>query len=376
MKVFVYTKGKVFDPNQKVEHPEGMIELLDGNVIEGYPLKEEQKGENNEFALDTTGEYLQIRRRKTIPKQRDEAEAKRKKDKEVEKLFLQNAFFLWVHSEEILSDSRMFLTPIPVVNGLAYTGTSGFRNTTLGVYIEWWLTCMASRVINEDGSYELVWFLSGSPLSGANCSSAVNEKGETRTTPLNPFRDAWQPFVAVNRRYDRCKEKYQAYTLEEVLNILRSKPENEEECQLFLLKRRVECLHHLLDKKKGQLHRLSDEQSSLWNKFCRLMVMHNYKKVKKFYDDYLEQEHICEERIKEQNQRRRDAIARKDEYNATDFQNVMMSVKHAKSELRDNLKKFQKEGLHEVFPEDDVPYWKMEKLVNEMESEKVTEAET
>lgn len=27
-----------------------------------------------------------------------------------------------------------------VTNNLAYTGTSGFRNATLGVYVEWWLS--------------------------------------------------------------------------------------------------------------------------------------------------------------------------------------------------------------------------------------------
>ncbi len=369
MGVFVNAEGRVFDLNQKAEHPEGKIELLDGSVIEGYPLEQEQEEVNNEFALDTTGEYLQLHRQKTVPEQREEAAARRKRREEVEELFLKNAFYLWAHSEEILSDSRMFLTPIPVQSGLAYTGRSGFNNPTLGVYIEWWLTCTASRVMKEDGSYELVWFLSGSPLSGANCSSAVNEKGETRTTPLSAFRDAWQSFVAVNIRYDRCKEKYRAYTLEEVLDILRSRPENEEQCQLFLLKRKVECLHHLLDKRKGELHRLSGEHGSLWNKFCRLMVMHNYKKVKKFYDDYHEQERICEERVKEQSQRRRDAIARKDEYSTTDFQNVMTSVKQQKIKLREELRKFKEEGLHEVFPADDVPYWKMEKIVSEIESE-------
>ncbi len=387
MGVFVNAEGRVFDLNQKAEHPEGKIELLDGSVIDGYPLEQKKEEVDNEFALDTTGEYLQLHRHKTVPEQREEAAARRKRREEVEELFLKNAFYLWAHSEDILSDSRMFLTPIPVQSGLAYTGTSGFNNPTLGVYIEWWLTCMSSRVIKEDGSYELVWFLSGSPLSGANCSSAVNEKGETRTTPLSPFRDAWQPFVAVNRRYDRCKEKYQAYTLEEVLDILHGRPENEkecqlfqlrrkEECQLFLLRRRVECLHHLLDKKKGELHRLSGEHGSLWNKFCRLMVMHNYKKVKKFYDDYHEQERICEERVREQSQRRREAIARKDEYSATDFQNVMTSVKQQKSKLREDLRKFKEDGLHEVFPDDDVPYWKMEKIVSEIESEVKEESDS
>jgi len=32
----------------------------------------------------------------------------------------------------------MFLCPIYMQSGLAYTGSSGFEKPTLGIYIEWW----------------------------------------------------------------------------------------------------------------------------------------------------------------------------------------------------------------------------------------------
>ena len=57
------------------------------------------------------------------------------------KLFFWEAFFLYEHKEQILADSRMSLTPLPFENNLAYTGTSGLRNATLGVYLEWWDEC-------------------------------------------------------------------------------------------------------------------------------------------------------------------------------------------------------------------------------------------
>ena len=40
-----------------------------------------------------------------------------------------------------MQDSLMFLAPVAAENVLAYTGTSGFRNPTLGVYLEWWVHC-------------------------------------------------------------------------------------------------------------------------------------------------------------------------------------------------------------------------------------------
>ena len=41
------------------------------------------------------------------------------------KLFLQYAHRLIGESDKIMADSRMFLAPVPIRNGLAYTGTSG-----------------------------------------------------------------------------------------------------------------------------------------------------------------------------------------------------------------------------------------------------------
>ena len=57
------------------------------------------------------------------------------REKEV-KLFLNNAFLFLKNKDRIMSDSRMFLCPVPIQNELAYTGTSGFHHPALGVYLE------------------------------------------------------------------------------------------------------------------------------------------------------------------------------------------------------------------------------------------------
>lgn len=61
-------------------------------------------------------------------------------DKEMRKLFEENAFLLFENSKRILSDSRMFLCPIPLKNNFI-----GMKNRTLGVYIEWWMKFEQTR---------------------------------------------------------------------------------------------------------------------------------------------------------------------------------------------------------------------------------------
>ena len=87
--------------------PENKIVLLSGRSLDCYPLP---------------------------PSEGVGAEVMGKEECE---LFVRNAFYLCAHRERIMSDSRMFLCPVAVRNGLAYTGTAGFTRPTLGVYLEW-----------------------------------------------------------------------------------------------------------------------------------------------------------------------------------------------------------------------------------------------
>lgn len=205
---------------------EGKITLMDGSVIQGYtPQRITDEQLSNHLELDTTGEYLQIRRK-------PQAEKPKAEDKEW-RFFTENAFFFLSHSREILSDSRMFLARVPVVNGLAYTGTSGFRVPTLGVYLEWWASC-GDSLVELDGEKWLVWFISGSPLTGSNACAIVNEKGEVRRyTKLN-FKNVWSSFMSINTRYDEAKVSYAYFTLEEVVNIVRNNDEDKAERKLML----------------------------------------------------------------------------------------------------------------------------------------------
>ena len=112
----------------EVLHPEGKILLMNGNILECHPkAKVSDDIKQDVLELDTTGEFLSVKNMpvKTPGKTGEEPWMAQ---------FYKEAFFLYDHRDRIMSDSRMFLTPIPFPNNLAYSGTSGLSDATLGVY--------------------------------------------------------------------------------------------------------------------------------------------------------------------------------------------------------------------------------------------------
>ena len=202
--------------DKDVRHPEGKLLLMNGNVLDCYPKENQpQTILPDDICLDQSGEYIQI---KAKPKK---AIGKREREP-WEELFFKEAFFLYDHREEIMSDSRMFLTPLPFNNGLAYTGTSGMNKATLGVYLEWWEDCERAVIREKDRVEALTYHIAGSPLSGANNCSAVDREGRTVAIHFSyPFHQIWQSFRRINQRYTEAKQIFQAYTLEETIAKLR-----------------------------------------------------------------------------------------------------------------------------------------------------------
>ena len=194
------------------------ITLIDGSLLECYPIvPEPEVTESDDFSLDTTGQYLQVGRKPHLATDK-ELEERRRQERIDAKLFYGHAYLFLDNAEKILSDSRMFFAPVYVVNGLAYTGTSGFRHPTLGIYIEWWLHHKEASI---DAKGRPIWFISGSPLSGNNACSAVDCNGKTHRAELNgQFLSVWRSFVEVNTRYTEAKGRYVAYGLQEVIDIL------------------------------------------------------------------------------------------------------------------------------------------------------------
>ena len=202
--------------HNSTEQPQNSITLMNGAVLECFP-KESHQGDfvPDKMKLDATGTYLSIGNKpcKPLPRTTEEMEQQKK-------LFTDNAFYLLAHSERIMCDSQMFLAPVAGQNVLAYTGMSGFHTPTLGIYLEWWNECSMALRTDKDGNRSLVYHLAGSPLSGANQCTEVYEDGKTENIQVSLFTNHWRQFTAINTRYDEAKHIYQAYTLEQVLEIL------------------------------------------------------------------------------------------------------------------------------------------------------------
>lgn len=206
----------VIDLNVEAQHPKGKMQLLDGRVLDCYQPSGQIYKVENELRLDMAGEFLSVGKPQHMAKKTEIDEVK----KNELKLFTDNAFLFLDNRERILSDSRMFLCPVQVQSGIAYTGTRGFNRPTLGIYLEWWKYCAAASVLEENDEEWLVYQIAGSPMSGSNRCGLINPFGETKTKQVLSFINLWPLFMKINCRYDDAKERYAAYTLGQVLSIL------------------------------------------------------------------------------------------------------------------------------------------------------------
>jgi len=138
--------------------------------------------------------------------------------------FVDLAFFFLACKEQILSDSRLFLAPVPIRNELAYMGQSGLEHPTLGTYIEWWFHHLEFHRLDHQGTLSHIYQFAGSPLSGKNICWTIDEQGRIRRESRSSFQQMWSSFQQINRRYAEASCQYESYTLEQAYQFLR-KPE-------------------------------------------------------------------------------------------------------------------------------------------------------
>ena len=256
------------------------IKLQDGRVIQGYLKQDAVIEEAKEVpALDTAGEDVNS----------------------MQKLFTDNAFLILANRERILNDSRMLLAPVCVRNGLAYSGA--FQAATLGVYIEWWLNCPYSILFDEkNDTMAMIWYLSGSPLSGGNLCAKVTEDGKTETVRVPFFRKLWPKFTDILADYHDAKELYRAYTLPEVIDIL--KPETKEESykesiKQFYYEAKIRLLNAKLQEWKERWERTQETCNDYQHKWHIALIDSRLDKVRSFYKDYMQRKEALRIRIEE-----------------------------------------------------------------------------
>ena len=209
---------RVPDVTQAVADGSCQFTIENGMVLQGYPREKP-----DDTALTWPGEEA------------------RYVDGEI---FKENAHFLFENRERIFADSRMFLAPVNVMSGAAYIGA--LVKPTVGTYIEWWL---------RRGKDELAYFVSGSPLSGANVSKAIAKDGSL--VPLRPdgiFLNLVKEFTDSHKRYIDERRKFEAYSLLEVVMRLKNiEPSYEDAFRVQVLERQKSSLEKAVDKLKKEL---------------------------------------------------------------------------------------------------------------------------
>lgn len=283
-------------------------------------------------------------------------------------LFLDNAFLFLEHKDRILSDEKMFFCPVPIQSGLAYCGTGGFENPTLGVYIEWWLACDSALVCKDDDTQWLVYQISGSPLSGCNSCGIVNEEGITDRATIHSFLPAFKSFTKINNRYKTAKSQCDAYTLEEVVELFRreglTKCEDKDLCIRFLKNAMQRQRADMDFQKELLLYKISCLKH-------QLMVV-NKGELEVFVKEYKERE--AETSCKEQeitatmtNLRRK---LKSGELSQQQFQKQFTPLKKEKRRLARQLNRFRWETFDRLFPDIDISIeeieWFLENIQTDM----------
>lgn len=120
-------------------------------------------------------------------------------------------------------------------------------------------------------------------MSGSNKCSVVFEDGTTKIVTLSPFNAYWRPFININTRYTEAKQTYQAYTLQEVLDILRSDDGDDKSytrnIKEWFMRQEIEVL-------KKRITRLEEESSKWYNKYQETLVKNNEAKLRKACEEY------------------------------------------------------------------------------------------
>ena len=335
------------DKNVRNEFPERKIILLDGRVVDCYPrLGVNFKG------LTQPEDNLQQPLARISPQSDKEREA----DKE---RFIKNAFFFLAHKERILTDGRMFLCPVPIQSGMSISGTSGFENPTLGIYLQWWETCAGAMFTDKKGRRGLLFKLSGSGLSGHNICDVVHEDGTTKNVELHPFKDYRDSFIHINNTYKSAKQKYQAYSLRQVLDILDHEEEDDrdyahtinEQMQVREISALNELLHNLMTRKEELEHRNKELEKALFD-----------ERVVHFYDRYKDLEKRIFSEVEQLLQQKRDLkmALRRGDYNNQTYERLVNAITKHIGEAEQELNEFKEGEILKAFPEQTIPFWRIE----------------
>lgn len=339
------------------------ITLINGTRLECFPLAlppEIIKG--NTIMSDTNGDTNWVGN--TLKPGQKPEDFRKERDK-ADRLFYEHAHLFLSNADRILSDSRMFLTPLDIVNGMAYTGP--FGTPTLGAYIEWWLY---HRQVSFDKDDYPIWHISGSALTGAHACSSVDLEGKSISAQLKgAFRDVRDSFLQVNRRYKDAIGRYITFTLQEVIEILKG---NADATQTFNKHLRLErmkyqdCITTLQD----ALTQTREQARNYEDKIRHLLVSQHREAIEQYYHRCLNlqatatlaREYYQEQRLGLRQELRAGRLDNKS------YQQQLTSLRRRAQEAERESSRYERIGLEEILGLDSryIPFDVIETILTEL----------
>ena len=234
----------------------------------------------------------------------------------------------------------MFLTPVSVQNKLAYTESPGMDAPTIGVYLEWWSSCLGSMVFSKSGRMSLIYELTGSPHSKVTSGRQLYENGETEPIHSYGHVQYWESLIEINKRYNEAKQIYQAYTLQELLDILHEEDGGEKD---FTSNVRELFLRHHIAELKTYIEYLYEEFSIRMKRWTHAELRLHDDEVCQIYADYkaLEQRVVPQiEELRSQKQSLKRQF-RSEQLTPRSYQFALKTVKAQTYQLEGQLSSFE-----------------------------------
>jgi FtsZ-binding cell division protein ZapB len=337
--------------HSNTEQPKNSITLMNGAVLECFPKESHQDDfVPDKMKLDATGTYLSLGNKPCKPLPRTTEDVKQQK-----KLFTDNAFYLLAHSERIMHDSRMFLTPVAVQ-------TQGSHTPTLGIYLEWWNECSIALRTDKDGNRSLVYSLAGSPMTGGNSCAEVYEDGRTESVQVSSFMSHLRTFGAINARYDEAKHIYQAYTLEQVLEILHAEDGDGWDYSSVIKERFMQAEINELKKK---VERLTKESKKWYSMYEDTYMKYKDAEISEAFSTFQSFREECEAQINSIKMRKRalKAELKSGRMDNIIYQRTLMPLNKQISNLEFNIS-FKEDELFNKYLSEGISYYAIENYMN------------
>lgn len=318
--------------------PYGQIVLLDGRMMECYPRAIKENEERNDNVPDED------------------------REKEVN-LFLKNAFYFLANKERILTDSRMFLCPVPINKDYAskyqlLMGKSPYP--TLGVYLQWWEACAGTMRTDANGRKSLLCH-----VHSIDCllfeGKEVYEDGSTKELSIinvewpYDFHHCAKLFFYINSMYDTAKKHYQAYSLQQVLDIL----DHEEEDDLDYAQTINEQFHtHEIRMLNERVQYLETQLKTLYKRFLDAKLKLKEDTIIQFYEGYKALEQQVTTETEKLYQRKRDlkAALRRGEYTNKEYQPMLGELYRCMGEENRKLDDYKNMEMHRVFLDEEFTF--------------------